>query len=318
MSSPATVNLKNPGNAMIIGHCVVENARRDTTGGLTYSKLFVLDGQFWINDDVQLVAYFRFWNSANVVFPEVGKYMLCANVTKVGKGAVLFSGSLDHSEYHMVGDVQWLVPIPEDTNMCVEPWVIASGTVTDVNDQRATFGLITQQYTTAFKSQERIPLRAMIPESPRYKGKKPMPKDGGFAQVSGWMKSVSWGDAVSDRTEPPVAFFHIEIVDIAFFPASVDIPSNKSAANSPAKTPSKKRGLKFGYDISPTKKQKVSETHFVAPELGQTTHVGTSGSDDADVPSSETLTIRIPASQESALSPSPAPSGSRTRRSAAK
>ncbi|KAL0566955.1 hypothetical protein V5O48_015042 [Marasmius crinis-equi] len=293
----STVNLRNPGNAMMIAPVVIENAHRDTSGGMTYSKVFVMDGQVWLSDQVQLVAYFRFWNSTNVKFPEVGKFMMCA---KMGPGADLFDGSLDPAEYHFVGDIQWIVPLPENANMCMEPWIMASGTVSEVNDQRAQFDIVTNQYTTVFRSQQRIPLHATIPDSPRYKGKKPMPRESGFVQVSGWMKSVSWGNAASDHSEPPVDVFHVEVVDITFFPASADIPSN-ATGGTPGNSPNKKRSLKFGYGNSPNKKSRLENTPtLVAPPRHEAPESVTHSSLLIQEPqrgaSTAPLTIRLPPS----------------------
>lgn len=106
-------------SATIIGLAALGNPQQ------TEGKALLFDAQFYLGPRTSMSAALRYFNNDNLDFPDVGTYVLCANVSilnlvknfdiltskqiaKIAEGAHLASVKLDVNDYDIVGDIQWV------------------------------------------------------------------------------------------------------------------------------------------------------------------------------------------------------------------
>lgn len=141
--------------------------------------------------------------------------------------------SNDELEYDFVGDITWvrcsnftslrlcltflckLIPANADPRHLA--WVHGSGTV-NKSDDKSCFDLDPAQYTSALKefkstnpTASTLPLHCIIPDSPRYKNKKPVPRVGTMVSFEGYLCS-RMTNSETGQTER----FHIDIQNVNF------------------------------------------------------------------------------------------------------
>lgn len=113
------------------------------------------------------------------------------------------------------------------------PWLSVTGVATNINSKDATFDIDAFQYThgvaEATKDNRKagvLPIRAIIPDSARYKTKKPIPSQNSYVAVVGFLSRFDLAEnGYPDR-------FHIDVENVTFLGKSV-LPAR------PANTPGK-------------------------------------------------------------------------------
>ncbi|KAJ6462875.1 hypothetical protein C8R45DRAFT_1107949 [Mycena sanguinolenta] len=227
----------------------------------------------------------RYYSEQDGEYPDIGVYHVTMAVAKMEKGVNVFTtDAKDEAEYSFVGDIKSFFLIGEldspavaNIDLAQRPYVNVCGAVTRSDTTAATFTLDVEQYTTAFADQAKqaaedakkravdaaanptttfaaapIPLKSVfpvtghIPDSPRYKSKKPVPWVKRFVSFGGYITGVSAaleGETIKER-------FLIDVENIAFlgsFTPLAATPSTTASASSSAGSSGTYKKSRFNY-----------------------------------------------------------------------
>ena len=72
-------------------------------------------------------------------------------------------------------------------NPRIFPYMHITGVVSNIVQQTATFDILAGQWTSAFRHPRVLPVCAMIPDSPRWKERKPIPAANSYVGVAGYL-----------------------------------------------------------------------------------------------------------------------------------
>ncbi|KAF7981288.1 hypothetical protein HWV62_34199 [Athelia sp. TMB] len=240
-------------SASLTAVTVLENPRKDARG-----KTVTFDAQIYLGAYKPLTVEFRYFNANDISFDEVGTYVVHGTIARWienpdPSGASQSSDSIqaaatmktdgdgsadkakedgiDELGYDFVGDIIWLIPV--NANPRHLAWVHSSGTV-NKSDDKSSFDLDPTQYTSALRGApaSMMPLHCIIPDSARYKNKKPLPRVGTMVSFEGYLCS-RMANPDTGRTER----YHIDIEHVSFMGrATVPGPqATPKAASTPAK-----------------------------------------------------------------------------------
>ncbi|KAF8056976.1 hypothetical protein FPV67DRAFT_1677733 [Lyophyllum atratum] len=235
------------GSASIVGIAILENPRPEPitlkNGTTTTGKSIVFDAQFYVNPSTTIVACLRYFNANDLAFGDIGHYFVYTTVAKMVKGANIHSRDLGEEDYHLVGDIQFLMPADVD-DLRVQPYVDICGLPKNIDRNDAAFDIHAPQYTAALRENRDdsvFPARALIPDSPRYNknNKKPVPSANTYVHIRGFIKRMEQDDAGR-----PIRFF-VDVDNITF----LGHPTTPAQSESPT-TPDKlgKRKLRGSFD----------------------------------------------------------------------
>lgn len=127
-------------------------------------------------------------------------------------------------QFYLIGDLD--SPAVANIDLARRPYMNICGAVTRSDSTAATFTLDADQYTSAFAEQQKsaatdnnvvaqksvFPALGFIPDSPRYKSKKPVPRVKKYVAFGGYLTGIS----ASLEGETPQERFRIEVDSIAF------------------------------------------------------------------------------------------------------
>ncbi|KAF8267121.1 hypothetical protein EI94DRAFT_1830264 [Lactarius quietus] len=261
MTTPQSLQV---GSASIIGIACLENARQDSDGDQT--KALIFDTQFYVAPGATVVGALRYFNANNLIFEDIGKYFVYANITKYSSSATVRATELEPEDYDFVGDIVWLVPADiEDAR--VPAYIHATGTATTVDTTNATFHVDSYQYTYAFRSQQLFPIHALIPDSPRYKSKKPIPANNSYVGIAGRLTRICPTSQDSENR------FHIDVDNVTFLGRPPTIPVRSSDTAPLPATPTRKRGL-YDFD-SPNQSSRKTDKKSPSAPVVTTSNYGT-------------------------------------------
>ncbi|KAF7354168.1 hypothetical protein MVEN_01104500 [Mycena venus] len=207
-------------SAAYTGVGVLENPRVIGKG-----KTVVLDLQAYLpSSEPALIGSVRYFNANNMEFPDVGCYAAWISVARTLPTVEVYSQSLGPADYHIIGDVVWLIPLgsPENVPLNNAAFVQVCGNATNINKDDATFEIIAEQYVSATKKPEVFPVRCLIPDTPRFQKYKPVPANKKFVSVTGFLTGV-------ERDEDHTVKHFIVDVDQVVFGQSVSAPKAESS-----------------------------------------------------------------------------------------
>ncbi|KAJ7164037.1 hypothetical protein C8R43DRAFT_946832 [Mycena crocata] len=176
----------------------------------------------------------RYYSEEDGEYPDVGVYHAIIAVAKMEKGIKVFTDDEEEQgEFSFVGDIKSFFLIGEEGSTAVEnidlarrAYVNICGAVTRSDASSATFTLDAEQYTSAFAEQAKkasedssivalksvLPVIGYIPDSPRYKNKKPVPWVKKYVSFGGYLSGITAsleGETLFER-------FRVEVDNIAF------------------------------------------------------------------------------------------------------
>ncbi|KAF8841617.1 hypothetical protein BDN67DRAFT_980161 [Paxillus ammoniavirescens] len=209
---------------------------------VTVGKTIVVDGQIYLGDgQTPLVAALHYFNTADIKFDDIGKFLIHTMVARYEHGAEIPASAVSASEdtnpaaapYDMVGDIIWLVPAG-DIDPCHLPYVHVCGTVTESQKDDSMFCLEPMQYTSVLKSLIKnnppgsvsvFPVHCTILDSPRYKSGKPIPQSSSIVSAEGWIVAVHQKDSSSKHADRfDVKVEHVCYLGRANVPTTSSVP----------------------------------------------------------------------------------------------
>ncbi|KAJ7198416.1 hypothetical protein B0H12DRAFT_1244851 [Mycena haematopus] len=213
-------------SAFLHGVAVLENPRV-----IPKSKTVVFDGQLFLPSiEPALIGSFRYFNADDLTLPEVGCYSVNIRVAHPTPTVEVFSQTLTQTDYNIMGDIVSLIPVgsPESVDLRHPSFVSLCGVPTHINRDDATFELTVEQYISATKQSEVLPIQCLIPDIPKFRKYKPIPVQGKCVSVTGFLTGVERND---NKT---VKHFIIDIDSVVFLgqPAGSTAPK---AEESPTK-----------------------------------------------------------------------------------
>ncbi|KAJ3760696.1 hypothetical protein EV360DRAFT_80905 [Lentinula raphanica] len=171
-------------------------------GRVLEGRALLFDANFYVSDGETVVASLRYFNNNDMEFEEKAMYEVRASVARMPDGGVTIGTEesqeiLEDVEYDLIGDITWLHKVTTQ-NPRQRPYLDVISTAKNVLTRDATFDLDPQQYIQLLSKQRDdavLPVRAIIPDSPRYKfvdGKstKPVPKQNSNIAASGFLTRV--------------------------------------------------------------------------------------------------------------------------------
>ncbi|KAJ3770946.1 hypothetical protein FB446DRAFT_773405 [Lentinula raphanica] len=171
-------------------------------GRIIEGKALLFDANFYISDGETVVASLRYFNKNDMEFEDKAMYEVRASVARMPDGGVTVGTDeteelLEDIEYDLIGDITWLHKVTVQ-NPRQRPYLDIISTAKNVLTKDATFDLEPQQFIQLLSKQQIesvLPIRAIIPDSPRYKfieGKstKPIPKQNSNIAASGFLTRV--------------------------------------------------------------------------------------------------------------------------------
>ncbi|KDQ22293.1 hypothetical protein PLEOSDRAFT_171713 [Pleurotus ostreatus PC15] len=233
--------MSSQASATITGLAVLENPRFYNT---KQSNSFVFDAQFYLAPHVTLVAQLRYYNAKGDHFDPMGQYVVCSTIAKTQEGAKLGSLDIKPEEYHVVGDIIWLIRVSATKQQLRNrPWISVSGAAIIPLKDSGTFQVNAVQFTHANRNTghpSTMPIEAMFPNTPRY-AEKPIPKPNTYVTLGGFLSRYTEKNNIPDR-------FYIEVDHVVFLGRSqipVETPGKSPFEGSCRK---RKQGLKFSFD----------------------------------------------------------------------
>lgn len=159
--------------------------------------------------------------------------MICFQLARMAPGIETYSQELTASDYHIMGDIIWvcihfvicdrplltvskMTPIgfPEGFEPRQQGFVQLCGVATNINRDDATFNVEAEPYVSAVKDVDGIkaifPARCLILNTARFKKYKPIPANGRYVSVTGFLTNV---ELQEDHT---VKQFVIDIDQVIF------------------------------------------------------------------------------------------------------
>jgi hypothetical protein len=234
----------------------------------------MFDGQMWLGPGRTLAGTFRYYNSSNFSFPEVGHYFAWIHVAKfvpegepetgrraregqkdeeVANGDGSSSDTLDEPDIvHVVGDIVQLIPTKTD-DMRQQTYINVCGAAVNTNKSDDCFEVNAAQYTSHYKNNRPLsilPVRAHFNLN-KYRTKKPMPSDNTYVSVEGFLEDIET-DAAGHAT-----LFHMVVDNISFLGRATF--SSSIACGLVPSTPSRSSRFKYNFDtLSPTPSTQAS------------------------------------------------------------
>jgi len=270
---------------------VLENAR-PVDGQPPLSVMF--DGQMWLGPPGRtLTGIFRYYNSSNYSFPEVGHYFAWIHVAKFvpegepetterqpkegqkdkeaangdGDGSSSQADTLDEPDtVHVVGDIVQLIPTKTD-EVRQPTYINICGAAMNINKPEDSFEVNAGQYTSHYKNNRplsTLPVRAHFNLN-KYRTRTPMPSDNSYVSVEGYLEDVET-DSAGHAT-----LFHVLIDNISFL-GRASYSSPISCGQGPSTPSRSSRRFQFSYDtLSPTRSP---YTQVSAPSTPSTSDSG--------------------------------------------
>ncbi|KAJ7691662.1 hypothetical protein B0H14DRAFT_3531768 [Mycena olivaceomarginata] len=191
------------------GIAVLENPRI-----IPKTKTAVFDGQLYLpSTEPALIGSFRYFNTNNLEFPDVGCYSVGIRVARTTPTVEVYSQTLTPVDYHIMGDIFSLTPLgsPENFDLCHQSCIALCGVPTNINRDDAT-----------------LRARCLIPDTPKFKKYKPIPTGGKSVCVNGFLTGLERNE---DKT---IKHFIIDVDTVTFLgqPAGSTAPK---AEESPTK-----------------------------------------------------------------------------------
>ncbi|KAF8487728.1 hypothetical protein F5888DRAFT_1810483 [Russula emetica] len=205
-------------SATLSGVVVLENV--GTVEGLPSTICF--NGQMWLAPEQTLTGVFRYYNTYNATFPEIGTYFAWIHVANhevfdhtekantvedpiVGDKRPHDSQSEDESHiadslgitpsdngndvFHVAGDILLSTTIDDPRQ---QPFINVSGATVNCNKTEGVFYVNAAQYTSHYKSDKSrsvLPVRGVF-NAAKYKNKKPVPSDNKYIAFEGFLGGV--------------------------------------------------------------------------------------------------------------------------------
>ncbi|KAJ7905214.1 hypothetical protein B0H13DRAFT_2334159 [Mycena leptocephala] len=237
----------------------------------------------------------RYYLEEDSEYPDVGVYHATIAVAKMEKGVNVFAEEAkEQAEFSFVEDIKSFFLIGELDSPAVanidlgrRAYVNVCGAVIRSDSNAATFTLDAEQYTAAFAEQQKLastgptvvaqksvlPVLCFIPDSPRYKAKKPVPWAKRYISLGGYLAGVS----ASLEGETLQEHFRIEVENIAFLGTYTPLASTPSGSGSASVAGSSSAGAsgshkkaRFSYNLKATKHSRQDEgPDGGAPSSGQ-------------------------------------------------
>ncbi|KAJ6582487.1 hypothetical protein DFH09DRAFT_1309433 [Mycena vulgaris] len=136
--------------ASLTAIAVLENPRL-----IPKSKFIVFDTQIYLgSSEPVFIAPLRYFNSDDAEFADISCYSIIIEPARASSTIEIYSQGLTPPDYHVFGDIVWLVPLgsPENFEMCHHAFVHVSGLPTNINKDNSTFKIHAEQYLSATKS----------------------------------------------------------------------------------------------------------------------------------------------------------------------
>ncbi|KAJ7751023.1 hypothetical protein B0H14DRAFT_3602853 [Mycena olivaceomarginata] len=219
----------------------------------------------------------RYYSEEDGEYPDVGVYHATIAIAQMGKGVNVFTeDAKEQAEFSFVGDIKDFFLIGElgspgvaNIDLACRAQVKVCGAVTHSDSNAATFTLDVEQYTTAFAEQQKLAatdpavvvqksvlhVLGFIPDSPRYKSKKPVPWTKRYVSFGGYLTGISAsleGETLQER-------FRVEVNHIAFLGTFTPLAStpagSASTAGSSAGSSGSRKKAHFSYNIKSTTKR---------------------------------------------------------------
>ncbi|KAI0091062.1 hypothetical protein BDY19DRAFT_679904 [Irpex rosettiformis] len=184
-------------------------------------KSYIFDGQLWLDSERPLVAGFRYFNTNNDTFGEAPICcMIVANIARYSEKLfpALYS-LLDKGDYDIIGDIVYLIPLPDGTDPRHAPYVHVAGTVEHSNGSECFIN--SSAHLIGIETSENLsfPVTGYFPDSPRYKhGKKPVPRERTITAFGGWLTGTT---GRSEHMAPET--FRAQVESVAFLGHSAQV-----------------------------------------------------------------------------------------------
>ncbi|RPD64612.1 hypothetical protein L226DRAFT_518746 [Lentinus tigrinus ALCF2SS1-7] len=255
-SSQSTTPSPLPGSASIFGIGMLFNGNTEAPDK---PRMLYFDANFWGGSSTTspVSARLRFYNGDNVSFALYSEdpqpYMLFATVAQSQEGVDTCSGG-SWIEYDLIGDIHWIVPIPGHHGQ-VLPMMIVGGPASEIDTKAATFVISANQYTQMLRSIGNVRAKVQISESPRYRNGKPLPfSEGSNASVAGTLAYVSRSaiPGAEDANELKADLFHLNLMNVVYFPRSNAWKPDNVASLSPVKPAGRRGAFAQGAPATPT------------------------------------------------------------------
>lgn len=264
----------------------------------------------WLGPGRVLTGIFRYYNSSNDSFPEVGQFLAWIHVAKFvplgpthirqtneeagdeveterqlnewqtaedtanNEGSTSLETVEQPDAVHMVGDIIQLIPIKTD-DMRQRAYINVSGAAVNANKTDGFFEVNAAQYTSHYKNNRTLsilPVQAHF-SSNKYKTKKPIPSNNTYVTIEGFLEDIETDMAGR------VTLFHVSVDNINFL-GRATLSASTASSKAPS-TPSRSSRFKFNFDaVSPSSSTEASApsspsmTATPQPEDGILTRAG--------------------------------------------
>ncbi|KAF8274205.1 hypothetical protein EI94DRAFT_1696141 [Lactarius quietus] len=246
------------GSASIIGIACLQNARQDSDGDQT--KVLIFDAQFYVAPGATVVGALHYFNTNNLIFEDIGKYFVYANITKYSSSATVRATELEPKDYDFIVDIVWIVPADiEDT------WGQQQQSTRQM--RLSMLILINTLMPSGHNSQQLFPIHALIPDSPRYKSKKPIPANNSYVGIASRLTRICPTSEDSENR------FYIDVDNITFLGRPPTIPIRSSDTAPLPATLTCKCGL-YDFD-SPSQSSRKTEKKSLPTPVVPTSTYGT-------------------------------------------
>ncbi|KAJ7604532.1 hypothetical protein FB45DRAFT_1043647 [Roridomyces roridus] len=215
-------------SVLLTGHAWLRDPQR-----VGNSHSYFLDGTMFTNQEDGngpiISGRFKFFNANRLELPPIGFYGVAMNICETNPAYNLGPNADSHEEYTIVGDIQQLVPLHEVVNppapsddasqdgatpaadseasvpevrlpkfdTAVRPYMIVCGLTSSKDNAASTFTMDLRQYTQVAGGYGALRVSCHIPDSGRWAaGKKPIPFEGRYSQVSGHLCGVDESGAL--------------------------------------------------------------------------------------------------------------------------
>ncbi|KAJ7768004.1 hypothetical protein B0H14DRAFT_3509699 [Mycena olivaceomarginata] len=225
----------------------------------------------------KILGSVRYYSEDDGEYPEVGVYQATMAIAKMEKGVNVFTEDAkeqaEFSFFYLIGDLD--SPAVANIDLARRPYMNICGAVTRSDSTAATFTLDADQYTSAFAEQQKsaatdnnvvaqksvFPALGFIPDSPRYKSKKPVPWVKKYVAFGSYLTGISAsleGETLQER-------FRIEVDSIAFLGTYTHLAgtpagsSSAGAGTASAGASGSRKKARFSYNPKPTKRAREDE-----------------------------------------------------------
>ncbi|KAJ7177789.1 hypothetical protein C8R46DRAFT_1212520 [Mycena filopes] len=220
-------------SASIIGVAVLENPRL-----IPKSKFVVFDAQIFLgSSEPALITSLRYFNTKNIEFADVSAYSVVIHPARTSPTIEVYSQELTPLDYHVFGDIVWLVPLgsPENLDMRHHAVVHVAGAALNINNDDSTFEIHPVQYVSATRTTDNVfPVRCLFPDTKRWEKYKPVPSKGKSVLIEGLLTGLERND---DRS---VKYFVVDLEKVTFLapaapPKAEESPTKIVTQGTPAR-----------------------------------------------------------------------------------